>query len=236
MLRITGCPTTEAIGELRLETGRSIAIVGPNGSGKTSLLRFIALGVAPPPIDLCKAYLGSTMLSNIEHSGRARLGIHYIPSERLVFPELTVEENIKLGMVAGNVPRSERAKILKEIYSLFPRIAERRKQLAGTLSGGEQKMLSITRVLSARAKILLIDEPSAGLAPKMIDIIYGVFEQLRSRGVSMIIAEQSIVPIIRNQGSVDLVYVMHSRRILAAYEPKDLLVGDVVKKYFGLRR
>ncbi|HWQ16545.1 MAG TPA: ATP-binding cassette domain-containing protein [Sulfolobales archaeon] len=235
MLRITGCPTTEAIGELVLEPGGSIAIIGPNGSGKTSLLRFVALGRAPHPIDMCKVYVGSEILDSRDPSVRARLGIHYIPSERLVFPELTVEENIKLGMVAGNVPRSERKKILEEMYTLLPIMAQRRNQLAGTLSGGEQKILSIARALSARARILLIDEPSAGLAPKAIDIIYDLFKKLRSRGVSMIIAEQSIVPLVRNQDAVDTVYVTHNRRLLAAYKPKDLLGIDVIRSYFGLR-
>ncbi|GAY25092.1 branched-chain amino acid ABC transporter ATP-binding protein [Desulfurococcaceae archaeon AG1] len=235
MLRIAGCPTTEAIGELVLEPGGSIAIIGPNGSGKTSLLRFVALGTAPYPIDMCKVYVGAKILDSRDPSERARLGIHYIPSERLVFPELTVEENIKLGMVAGNIPRSERRKILEEIYTLLPIMAQRRNQLAGTLSGGEQKILSIARALSARARILLIDEPSAGLAPKAIDTIYDLFKKLRSRGVSIIIAEQSVVPFVRNQDAVDTVYVAHNRRILAAYKPKDLLGVDVIRNYFGLK-
>lgn len=235
LLIIRGCPAVEAVGELALGDGESVFLVGPNGSGKTSLLRFIAYGDAPYPIKQCSLSIDGSLLRESGEPGLSRRLIQYIPSERMVFPELTVEENIKLGIMAGGIPRGEREKILEEIYGLFPIFASRRRQLAGTLSGGEQKMLSIARALAARARILLVDEPSAGLAPKAIDAIYSIFRDLRARGVSLLVAEQSLWPIIRNIDSVDTVYVIHNMRIVARQSPSDIMGSDIAKKYFGLR-
>lgn len=235
LLSIRGCPSVESVGELALGEGETVFLVGPNGSGKTSLLRFIAFGDAPHPINRCSLSIDESLLRDPGGLGLFRRLIQYIPSERMVFPELTVEENIKLGIMVGGIPRNERDKILEEIYELFPIFASRRRQLAGTLSGGEQKMLSIARALAAKARILLVDEPSAGLAPKAIDTIYSIFRDLRSRGVSLLVAEQSLWPIIKNIDIVDTVYVIHNMRIVARQGPGDVIGSDIAIKYFGLR-
>jgi len=236
LFSIRGCPVVEAVGELALGEGEAVFLVGPNGSGKTSLLRFIAFGDAPYPINQCSLSIDGNLLINPGGLGLFRRHIQYIPSERMVFPDLTVEENIKLGIMTGGIPRNERDKILGEIYGLFPIFASRRRQLAGTLSGGEQKMLSIARALAARARILLVDEPSAGLAPKAIDTIYSIFRDLRAKGVSLLVAEQSLWPIIRNIDSVDTIYVIHNMRIVNRQSPGDIMGSDIARKYFGLRR
>jgi len=138
-------------------------------------------------------------------------------------------------MLAGGIPRSERGSMFEEIYSMFPLLRARRSQLAGTLSGGEQKILSIARAFSSRARVLLIDEPSAGLAPKAIDMVYEVFKRLRSRGMTLVIAEQSLWPLIRNIDVIDTVYIISDMKIVSSQKPKDLLESDIAKMYFGLR-
>jgi branched-chain amino acid transport system ATP-binding protein len=235
IIHLYGCPTTEIIGGLTITEGASIALIGPNGAGKTSILRYIAFGRAPYPINTCKGTAGGFPIEKPRDSVRNITRIYYIPSERLVFPELTVEENIKLGMLAGGIPRSERGSMFEEIYSMFPLLRARRSQLAGTLSGGEQKILSIARAFSSRARVLLIDEPSAGLAPKAIDMVYEVFKRLRSRGMTLVIAEQSLWPLIRNIDVIDTVYIISDMKIVSSQKPKDLLESDIAKMYFGLR-
>jgi len=234
-IHIHGCPTTEAVGSLTVYEGGSAALIGPNGSGKTSILRYIASGRAPYPINMCRGSVGGEPVESIAGGGRRRAGVYYIPSERMVFPELTVEENLKLGLLAGGVPRAERGVMIEEIYSMFPLLRDRRKQLAGTLSGGEQKILSIARALASRARILLVDEPSAGLAPKAIDMVYSVFKALRHRGITLLIAEQSLWPLVRNVDAVDAIYVVTNMKIVSRQSPREILESDIAKKYFGLR-
>ncbi len=235
VIHLYGCPTTEIIGSFTVAEGASVALIGPNGSGKTSILRYIAYGRAPYPINTCRGAVSGFPIEKLRESRGGVAGIYYIPSERLVFPELTVEENIKLGILAGDIPRSERRSILEEIYSIFPLLKARKNQLAGTLSGGEQKILSIARALSSRARVLLIDEPSAGLAPKAIDMVYKVFSNLKSRGITLIIAEQSLWPLIRNIDAIDVIYIVNNMKIVSSQNPKQLLESDIAKIYFGLR-
>lgn len=235
LISVCGCPATEAVGCFEAFEGASVALVGPNGSGKSSLLRLIMTGQAPHPLDTCRVSICGRSLENAGPHERASAGVGYVPSERAVFPELSVEENIKLGLLAAGVPRGERGRAIEEIYRVFPLLRQRRKQLAGTLSGGEQKILSIARATAARPRILLVDEPSAGLSPKAVDAVYGIFKDLRSRGVAVVIAEQGVWPLTRNRGSVDVCYIMHNKRILARIGPEELETEDVKARYFGLR-
>jgi len=234
-IHIYGCPALEAVGSLTVYEGGSAALIGPNGSGKSTILRYIASGRAPQPLNMCRGTVGGEPIESLAEGGRHRAGVYYIPSERMVFPELTVEENLKLGILAGDVPRGERGRVIEEIYSMFPLLRDRRKQLAGTLSGGEQKILSIARAMASRARILLVDEPSAGLAPKAIDMIYGVFKTLRSRGITMVIAEQSLWPLVRNIETVDAIYVVSNMKVVSRQSPGEILKSDIARKYFGLR-
>lgn len=235
-IHIYGCPTTEAIESFAVARGSSVALIGPNGSGKTSLLRYIAFGRAPYPVNLCRGTVNGIPIEMMENSGRGATRVSYIPSEKMVFPELTVEENIKIGMIAGGIPRADRRSVLEEIYNMFPLLKSRRNQLAGTLSGGEQKILSIARALSTRAEILLVDEPSAGLSPKAIDMVYEIFRSLRSRGITLVIAEQSIWPLVRNIGVIDSIYIISDMKIVSSQRPEELLTSDIARKYFGLKR
>ncbi len=170
--------------------GEVVLLCGRNGVGKTTVIKTIAGWVAPTS--------GSIYFDGVELNGLApdwicRLGIGLVPEDRRIFPGLTVEENIRLGFL--QCPRRSAAqsrRALEQAYDQFPRLKERRRQMGTTLSGGEQQMLAIARVLVGAPKLLLVDEPTEGLAPVIVDEIFAIIERLRADGITILMVEQNV--------------------------------------------
>jgi branched-chain amino acid transport system ATP-binding protein len=173
---------------LAVAKGCITALLGANGAGKTTLMRSIA-GLLP--LTAGRILVGGTDVSLYSTNERVERGIVLVPEGRLVFPGLSVAENLRLGAITRRGGRGYSAR-LAEMYALFPRLAERSRQAAGTLSGGEQQMLAIARGLMARPDLLLLDEPTLGLAPAMCAMIYRTIAELAARGFTILMAEQNV--------------------------------------------
>lgn len=191
---------------LEAKAGEITCVMGRNGAGKTTLLKSI-MGIVP--ISSGEITLGGKSLSNIQPHEIPKQGVGYIPQGRRLFPELTVSENIEMGLMAGAKGKVTRKRMLE----LFPRLEERLNQQAGTLSGGEQQMLATARALAMEPKILMLDEPTEGLQPSIINLIHDVIEKMRNEGIAIILVEQHIelamrladqIVIIENGKSIDL--------------------------------
>jgi len=212
---------------LTIEPGHITCLLGSNGSGKTTLIRSI-LGLTPPRNGRI-VFDGAEITGLPTHQIIAR-GIACIPEGRKVFPKLTVEENLRLGAYqeSSDVVANER---LAEIYRLFPRLAERRLQLAGTMSGGEQAMVSIGRGLMRAPKLLLIDEPSLGLSPLLVKENFNTIRQINERGITVFLVEQNVhqTLAISHYG-----YVLSKGRVVAAGSSSELAGRqEVHDAYFG---
>ena len=212
---------------LTIEPGHITCLLGSNGSGKTTLIRSI-LGLTPPRSGRI-VFDGGEITGLPTHQIVAR-GIACIPEGRKVFPKLTVEENLRLGAYqeSSDVVTNER---LAEIYRLFPRLAERRLQLAGTMSGGEQAMVSIGRGLMRAPKLLLIDEPSLGLSPLLVKENFNTIRQINERGLTVFLVEQNVhqTLAISHYG-----YVLSKGRVVAAGSSSELAGRqEVHDAYFG---
>ena len=167
--------------------GQSVGLIGANGAGKTSTLRAL-MGLTPRASGQIR--FGDQDLVKVKARDMVRLGIGYVPEGRHVFPGLSVEKNLLLGAYArgwGNECRQA----LGEVYELFPALAAMRGRLAGALSGGEQQMLAIARALMAKPALMLLDEPSMGLSPKLVEVILGILQRLRRDGLSLLLVEQN---------------------------------------------
>jgi len=211
---------------LTIEPGHITCLLGSNGSGKTTLIRSI-LGLTPPRSGRI-VFDGVDITALPTHKVIAA-GIACIPEGRKVFPKLTVEENLRLGAYQEpDVVTNER---LAEIYRLFPRLAERRLQLAGTMSGGEQAMVSIGRGLMRAPKLLLVDEPSLGLSPLMVKENFNIIRQINERGITVFLVEQNVhqTLAISHYG-----YVLSKGRVVAAGSSSELVNRqEVHDAYFG---
>lgn len=212
---------------LTIEPGKITCLLGSNGSGKTTLIRSI--------LGLTSARAGRIMFDGVDIAALpthkvVAAGIACIPEGRRVFPKFTVEENLRLGAyqeTSSNLIR----KRMDEVYSLFPRLAERRTQLAGTMSGGEQAMVSIGRGLMRAPKLLLIDEPSLGLSPRFVKENFNIVRQINERGITVFLVEQNVhqTLAISHYG-----YVLSKGRVVAGGTPDELASQDEVKEaYFG---
>jgi branched-chain amino acid transport system ATP-binding protein len=174
--------------DLDVEAGKVVAVLGPNGAGKTSLAAAITGRVAPAA--------GSVRIAGVDVTGRtcsqiSRMGVAYVPEERAIFPHLSVSDNLRV-LLRYAVPRSERNDALERALELFPVLGERKRQQAGTLSGGEQQMLSLARVLAAPPKLLVADEMSLGLAPRLVDLVFESLGKARDEGVTILLIEQYV--------------------------------------------
>lgn len=228
MLKVSNCSFTSKF-EFEVESGVSM-IIGPNGAGKTTFLNVIS-GVIKPP--LCKVLLDGEEISQLPTNEIVKKGVVLVPSGRANFPELTVEENLRLGLYVGRT-RGSREKVLGEIYDLFPVLKERKNQVAATLSGGEQKMLAIARGLAASPKILLLDEPSFGLGPKVVESIYDSFRKIRET-TAIIISEQGISTAIDFREIIDQVYFIINHEFTFKGKIEQLeSIDDVRRVYFGI--
>jgi branched-chain amino acid transport system ATP-binding protein len=167
--------------------GQTVGVIGANGAGKTSALKAL-MGLVPRRVS--RLTLGEVDLSRVKARDMVRHGIGYVPEGRHVFPGLPVEKNLLLGAYARRWNEETRAG-LDEVYELFPVLGEMRERLAGALSGGQQQMLAIGRALMSRPRLLLLDEPSMGLSPKLVEQILAVLQRLSAEGLSMLLVEQN---------------------------------------------
>ena len=212
---------------LEVNAGESVAVIGPNGAGKTTLLRAIS-----KLIDVSGgiAMNGRSLAGVPAHEVIAH-GISHVPENRRLFPRLTVEENLKMGAFLPQ-SRGRFAERLEFVYSLFPRMRERRSQLAGTLSGGEQQMCAIGRALMSGPKLLLLDEPSAGLAPVVVQSIMELVKRICREGYTVLIVEQNVRQVLQ---VVHRAYLLETGRIKSSGTAAELLdSGTIRKAYLGL--
>ena len=213
---------------LEIEQGSIVAIVGANGAGKTSLIRAIAGMLAPARgrID----FRGQNIAGLPSHRV-CELGIGQVAEGRQVFPSLSVAENLAMGAMLARA-RSQRERNLERVYALFPVLAERRAQAAGTLSGGEQQMLAIGRALMAEPVLLLLDEPSLGLAPAIVQSVLKTVRELNRDGLTCVLVEQNVAVSLR---LANRAFVLENGRITLAGSGADLLADDRVRQaYLGL--
>ena len=207
---------------LAVPRGAVLALLGANGAGKTTLLRVISGLMAPTAGDI---HLGGLHVSGASPDELTRAGVTMVPEGRGVFPNLTVEENLWLSSYSGRKVEQ----ILVEAYARFPRLKERRRQLAGSLSGGEQQMLSLARALASEPALLLLDELSMGLAPLIVESLYDSVAEIAEQGVSIVVVEQFAKSALR---VADYAAVMHGGRIVATGEPGE--VETILNElYFG---
>ena len=212
---------------LTIEPGRITCLLGSNGSGKSTLIRSI-LGLTPPRAGQI-VFDGANITGLPTHKVIAA-GIACIPEGRKVFPKLTVEDNLRLGAYqeTSDAVTNER---MTEIYRMFPRLAERRAQLAGTMSGGEQAMVSIGRGLMRAPKLLLIDEPSLGLSPLLVKDNFNIIRQINEQGITVFLVEQNVHQTL---AIADFGYVLSKGRIVAAGSAEELAgTKEVQEAYFG---
>ncbi len=212
---------------LEVEENKIVTLIGANGAGKSTTLRTIT-GLEKPKSG--KILYKGTDLINVKTQDIIKMGITLVPEGRRVFPNLTVLENLKLGAYFRkdlNVIKDD----LKWVYDLFPRLKERSWQLAGTLSGGEQQMLSVGRALMSKPKLLMMDEPSLGLAPLIVKDIFNIIKEIHNQGVTILLIEQNANAALR---IADIGYVLETGIIKNSGKGTDLLNNDDVKKaYLG---
>jgi branched-chain amino acid transport system ATP-binding protein len=218
-----------AVRDVSLEVARGeiVTVLGPNGAGKTTLLRTIAGALRPQA--------GAVTFEGARITGRGpedvvRLGVAMVPEGRHVFPRLTVEENLSVGAM-GRTDRDAIREDTAAFLERFPILGERWRQMAGTLSGGEQQQLAIARALMARPRMLLLDEPSLGLAPLVVDRIFQLILELRSQGVTILLVEQNVH---RALDVADRAYVLSVGRLVASGDTDRLLEGELERAYLGI--
>jgi branched-chain amino acid transport system ATP-binding protein len=214
---------------LTVAEGQFVAIVGPNGAGKTTLFKAISGTVTPVSGRI--SYQGADLLA-VPSWQRAHLGIAHVPEGRQVFGALTVLENLEMGAYSQS-GRSEWARNIERIFALFPVLAERRHQLAGTLSGGEQQMLAIGRGIASSPRLLLLDEPSMGLAPTVADLIFDRIAALnREDRITLLLVEQRVAEALE---SCDYGYVLETGRVALEGRHDALIADDRVRRaYLGM--
>ena len=212
---------------LEVQAGEIVTLIGSNGAGKTTTLRTISGQLKPRN---GKIYFKDQSIEKIPPHEIAALGIAHVPEGRKIFPRLTVEENLEMG--AFRIPDNARIREnMKKAFDLFPRLEERRKQKGGTLSGGEQQILAMARALMSDPTILLLDEPSMGLAPLLVDHIFQVIKDLNEAGMTILLVEQNALKALKiaNRG-----YVLQTGTVVLSGPGKELLNNELVKEaYLG---
>lgn len=211
---------------LEVHDGEIVSLIGANGAGKTTILHTIT--------GLKKAKSGSVTYNDADLLKTApskiiTLGVAHVPEGRHIFPGMTVEENLEMG---AYIRKDDLSASIKEVYERFPRLKERRRQLAGTLSGGEQQMLAVGRALMSRPSILLMDEPSMGLSPLLVKEIFKIIQEVHKQGMTVLLVEQNAKMALSIS---DRAYVLETGRISMSGAASDLLNDEKVKKaYLGL--
>lgn len=212
---------------LEVQAGEIVTLIGSNGAGKTTTLRTIS-GQLKPRVG--NVYFNERDITKLPPHEIAALGIAHVPEGRKIFPRLTVEENLEMG--AFRIKEQARIqKSMKKAFELFPRLEERRKQKGGTLSGGEQQMLAMARALMSEPNILLLDEPSMGLAPLLVDLIFQVIQDLNEQGMTILLVEQNALKALKiaHRG-----YVLQTGTVVLSGKGEELLNNELVKDaYLG---
>lgn len=212
---------------LEVNEGEIVTLIGANGAGKSTLLKTLS-GLLKPKQGTIE-YLGNSIVGKAAQS-IVKAGISQVPEGRRVFANMTVEENLELGAYLRN-DRAEIAKDKERIFRIFPILLERRKQLSGTLSGGEQQMLAMGRAIMARPKLLLLDEPSMGLAPIMVKTIFNTIEEIRKEGTTILLVEQNAHMAL---SIADRAYVIETGRVVLSGTANELKETEQVKAaYLG---
>ena len=208
--------------------GEIVSLIGANGAGKTTTLKTIS-GLRP--VGGGAILFDGQDISKMPAHKRVELGISQAPEGRGIFPGMTVLENLEIGKYFRKNRDAEMAEDLERVYSLFPRLKERIKQAGGTLSGGEQQMLAIGRALMARPKVLLLDEPSMGLAPMMIQNIFNIITEINKQGVTILLVEQNAQQALQR---ADRAYVLETGKVVKEAKASDLLNDPAVRAaYLG---
>jgi len=213
---------------LEVPRGEIVAIVGANGAGKSSLIRTIA-GIERPRAG--EVLFKGEDITGLPSHRTCNLGIGQVAEGRQVFPSLTVEENLQMGALLPRA-RARAAQTLQEVYTLFPRLAERRRQLAGTMSGGEQQMLAIGRCLMGQPELIMFDEPSLGLAPAIVQEVFHTIRALHAKGLTILLVEQNVAVSLKLSQHA---YVLENGSIVMSGAGEALLRDDRVRQaYLGL--
>ncbi len=214
--------------DLEVAAGEAVAVVGPNGAGKTTLMRVIS-GLLPATSG--ELLMEGRELGRVPAHAIIDLGIAHVPENRRLFPGMSVEENLKMGSFP-KAARAHYAERLDFVYDLFPMLKERRTQLAGTLSGGEQQMCAIGRALMSGPKLLLMDEPSAGLAPVIVEQVFDLVTRIRREDYTVLIVEQNIQQVLR---VADRAYLLEAGAIKTSGSARELLQSEALRKtYIGV--
>jgi branched-chain amino acid transport system ATP-binding protein len=208
--------------------GEIVALIGANGSGKTTSLATVSALLKPRKGSV--TYEGQPIHTRAPHD-MVNLGIAHVPEARRLFPDMTVKENLLLGALTPEA-RKSRPEMLEKVFAIFPRLKERQKQQAGTLSGGEQQMAAIARGLMSKPRLLMLDEPSLGLSPILVADIFRVIKEVHADGVTVLLVEQNV---FRTLEVADRAYVLGNGRIVLQGTGSELLAHDHVRKaYLGL--
>ena len=225
VVRYGGITAVDGV-SLRVEEHETVALIGANGAGKTTTLQTVSglLHTRTGSIEFMGKPIQAVPASKLVAQGLAQ-----VPEGRRVFQQMTVEENLEMG--AFTQPNSTIAPNLERVYAQFPRLKERRKQVAGTLSGGEQQMLAMGRALMSNPKLLMLDEPSMGLAPILVEQIFDIIKQLHQAGTTILLVEQNAQMAL---SVADRGYVLETGRVTLSGPGKELLADEAVKKaYLG---
>jgi branched-chain amino acid transport system ATP-binding protein len=223
-VRYSGVPVIHGL-SVTVDRGETVCVVGANGSGKSAFLKSI-MGAVP-------IFAGTVLFDGQEIRGRrteeiVRMGITYVPEEKMLFTPLSVEENLLMG--AYTLKDKERIhENLQSVYNLFPVLRERRNQAASTLSGGEQQMVAIGRGLMTNPRLLMLDEPSLGLAPRLVDEVLDTVRQLKAEGMTILLVEQNVREALE---FADRAYVLQTGRTVLEGTGQELLETDMVRKVF----
>lgn len=213
---------------LKIDEAEIVALVGANGAGKTTLLNTIS-GLLKPTSGSIE-FLGKR-IDGLEPHTIVERGMSHIPEGRKLFPDMSVRENLEMGAYSKRVYKHKQ-ETLNEIYELFPILKTRQGQLARTLSGGEQQMVAIGRGLMSKPRLCIIDEPSSGLAPKVVDEIFQIIQRLRDQGIAIFLIEQNVQQTLE---IAERAYVLENGRVVLAGESAKLLQEDFIRKaYLGL--
>jgi branched-chain amino acid transport system ATP-binding protein len=207
--------------DVSVEPGKVLAVLGPNGAGKTTLVRVIS-GLLRPTQG--RVIIAGTDVTGVRGDALARAGLCVIQEGRSIFPRLTVEEHLRLAM-----PRRGGSQLLTRVYEQFPRLAERQRQVAGTLSGGEQQMLALSRALIWNPPLLIIDELSMGLAPRVVELLYKTVQDLAAQGTTIVVIEQFAHDIL---GFADQAVVLQHGRVVRTDTPASI-AKDLAELYLA---
>ena len=213
---------------LEVASGETVCLLGPNGAGKTTTVKSI-VGLLTPRGG--RIWLNETDITGLPPHRTIPLGISLAPEGRLLFPDMSVDENLELGAASPGA-RARTHDGLDWVYSLFPRLKARQGQAAGTLSGGEQQMLAIGRALMARPRLLMLDEPSLGLSPRLILELFQVLKTLNEQGVSILLVEQNVVQALKISHRA---YVLESGKIVMEGSSAELKRSEIIRRsYLGI--